>query len=160
MVPISISTTLLHVLWLSDSEQVSISRRGSRWYLLVNKYCPRGWVNQQTCLYIVVSPMGLDCVPIDLFVQVSHLSQFFHSWLQSFSCPVTMHMWTLTHQLTILTISYAISWYKQKEQGILGESGILVTTSMEPRSRRNSDANSFIWSLPLYMYFFRNIDVK
>ena len=41
-------------------------------------YCDRGHVS---CIF--VSPMGLDCVPIDIFVQVSHLNKFLHSWFNS-----------------------------------------------------------------------------
>ena len=106
-------------------------------------------------------PPWVCIVPIDLFVKVSHLSQFFHSWLQSFSCPVTMHMWMLTNQLTILTISYAFSWFINKRNRKLWENqAFWILLLWHLVAEEKTDANSFIWSFPLYMYFFRNIDVE
>ena len=100
-------------------------------------------------------PNGSGLWTIDLFVWVSRLSQFFHSWLQSFSCPMTMHMWMLTHQLTILTISYAFSCFKQKEEWILGESGILGTTFIVSCSRRKEWCWFLYWSFPLHYVLFQ-----
>ena len=81
-------------------------------------------------------PPWVCIVPIDLFVKVSRLSQFFHSWLVLQLPCDNAHVNVDKPANNIDYLLCIFLFYKQKEQGTLGESGILDTTSMASCSRR------------------------